>query len=59
MHGHVPPGADPHGNIKDEGLVVDLHRRQERRLADGSDPHSKLPRLLELPPTTGKFLVSA
>ena len=55
VHGCVPPGADPHGNIKEEGLVVDLRRRQDRRLAEGGDPHSKLPRLLDLPPTTGKF----
>ena len=54
MHDHVPPGADPCGNIKDDGLVADLRRRQERRLAEGGDPHSKLPRLLELPPTAGK-----
>ena len=54
LHGHVPPGADPHGNTKDAGLVDDLGRRQSRRLAEGDDPHSKLPRLLELKPTTGK-----
>ena len=54
LHGRVPPGADPHGNIKDAGLVDDLGRRQSRRLAEGDDPHSKLPRLLELKPTTGK-----
>ena len=45
LHGRVPPGADPYGNIKDEGLVDDLRRRQRLRLAEGSDPHSKLPRL--------------
>ena len=56
LHGRVPPGADPHGNIEDEGLVDDLRRRQSRRLAEGSDPHSKLPRLLELTPTTGKLI---
>ena len=55
LHGHVPPGADPHGNIKDESLVDDLRRRQRLRLAEGGDPHSKLPRLLELAPMTGKF----
>ena len=49
-----PPGAGPHGNIKDVSLVDDLRRRQNRRLAEGGDPHSKLPRLLELQPTTGK-----
>ena len=55
LHGRVPPGADPHGNIKDEGLVDDLRRRQRLRLAEGGDPHSKLPRLLELKPTTGRL----
>ena len=55
LHGRVPPGADPHGNIKDEGLVDDLRRRQKLRLVEGGDPHSKLPRLLELTPTTGKL----
>ena len=54
MHGRVPRGADPHGNIKDEGLVDGLRRRQGRRLAEGGDPHSKLPRLLDLQPTTGR-----
>ena len=55
VHGCVPPGADPHGNIKNEGLVEGLRSRQRRQLAEGGDPHSKLPRLLDLPPTTGKF----
>ena len=55
LHGRVPSGADPHGNIKDEGIVDDLRRRQSRRLAEGGDPHSKLPRLLELTPMTGKL----
>ena len=55
LHGRVPSGADPHGNIKDESLVDDLRCRQRRRLAEGGDPHSKLPRLLELTPTTGKL----
>ena len=54
LHGCVPPGADPHGNIKDEGLVDVLRHRQNRRLEEGSDPHSKLPHLSELQPTTGK-----
>ena len=54
VHGRVPPGADPHGNIKDASLMDDLRRRQTRRLAAGGDPHSKLPRLLELTTTTGK-----
>ena len=55
VHGRVPPGADPHGEIKDESLVDDLRGRQRLRLAEGGDPHSKLPRLLELKPTTGKL----
>ena len=46
---------DPDGNIKDAGLVEDLRRRQNRRLACGADPHSKLPRLLDLKPTMGDF----
>ena len=46
LHGCVPLGADPHGNIKDESLVDDLRYQQRRRLAEGGDPHSKLPRLL-------------
>ena len=41
-----------HGNIKDEGLVDDLRRQQGRRLAEGADPHSKLPHLSDLQPTT-------
>ena len=38
-------------------LVDDLRCRQNRRLADGGNPHSKLPRLklLDLKPTTGDF----
>ena len=55
LHGRVPAGADPDGNIKDPGLVDALGRRQGRRLACGGDPHSKLPRLLGLKPTTGDF----
>ena len=55
LHGRVPPGADPSGNIKDERLVDDLRRRQRLRLAEGGDPHSKLHRLLEIAPTTGKL----
>ena len=55
VHGRVPPGADPHGEIKDEGLVDDLRGRQRLRLAEGGDPHSKLPRLLGLKPTTSKL----
>ena len=55
LHGRVPPGADPHGNIKDESLVDDLRRRQRMRLAEGGDPHSKLHRLSELTLTTGKY----
>ena len=39
LHGRVPPGADPYGNIKGAGLVDDLRHRQNRRLADGGDPH--------------------
>ena len=35
VHGCVPPGPDPHGNIKDEGLVVDLRRRQESATCRG------------------------
>ena len=54
LHGRVPPGADPHGSIKDVSLVDDLRRRQNRRLTEGGDTHSKLPRLLELQSTTGK-----
>ena len=54
LHSRVPLGADPHGNIKDEGLVDNLRRQQRRRLAEGGDPHLKLPRLLELTPMTGK-----
>ena len=33
----------------------DLRRRQRMRVAEGGDPHSKLPRLSELTPTTGKY----
>ena len=55
LHGRVPPGADPSGNIKDESLVDDLRQRQRLRLAEGGDPHSKLHRLLEIAPTTGKL----
>ena len=55
LHGCVPAGADPHGNIKDESLVDDLRSRQRMRLAEGGDPHSKLHRLSELTPTTGKY----
>ena len=55
VHGCVPLGADLHGNIKDERLAVDLCHQQEQQLAEGSDPHLKLPCLLELPPMTGKF----
>ena len=46
LYGRVPLGAS---------LVDDLRRRQNRRLAEGSDPHSKLPQLLHLKPTTGDF----
>ena len=35
LHGCVPSGADPHGNIKDEGLVDDLRRRQLNLTASG------------------------
>ena len=55
LHVPVPPGADPEGNIKGPGLVDDLQRRQGWRLVCGSDPHSKLPRLLGLKPTIGDF----
>ena len=54
LHGHVPPGADPHDSIKDVGLVDDLRHQQNRRLAEGGDLHSKLPHLLDLPLVTGK-----
>ena len=54
VHGRVPLGADPHGNTKDAGLVDDLRRQQGRRLAGGGEPRSKLPRLSELQPMTGK-----
>ena len=36
-------------------VVDDLRRRQNRWLAEGGDPHSKLPRLLDLQPTTGSL----
>ena len=57
LHSRLPPGADPDGNIKGLGLVGDLRRRQGRRLACSgtNDPHSKLPRLLDLKSTTGDF----
>ena len=56
VHGRVPPGADPDGNIKDQALVEDLRGRQKRRLDKGHDLHSKLVRLLGLQPVTGNFL---
>ena len=55
LHGRVPQGADPAGNIKDVSLADDLRRPQKRRLAYSGDPHSKLPRLLDLRPMAGDF----
>ena len=54
LHGHVPPGADPSGNIKDASLVDNLHQHQHLWMAEGGDPHLKLHCLLEIAPMTGK-----